>query len=217
VFVVDDDDAVRASLESLICSFGWRAETFASAREFLLRSRLAVPSCLILDVELPDLNGLDLQQRIAADRSDMPVIFITGYGDIPMTVKAMKAGALEFLTKPYQTEVLLSAIRDAIERSRAALRHEAEMRVLRDRYEALSVREREVMKLVVRGWLNKQVGAELGISEVTVKAHRSRMMQRMQDNSLPDLVNMVARLRPALPQEIWSTGDDSSWAPVTRC
>src|ERR1700687_1817380 len=174
VFVVDDDISVRESLESLIRFAGWQPETFASAQEFLAHPRVLAPSCLVRDVNLPDRNGLDLQKRVAADRIDMPIIFITGYGDVPMTVQAMKGGAFEFLTKPFGDEVLLSAIRNAIERSRAALGHETQMRALRDRQASLSRREREVMALVVSGLLNKQVGGELGISEITVKAHRGR-------------------------------------------
>jgi FixJ family two-component response regulator len=197
VFVVDDDVSVRESLESLIRCAGWEPETFASAQEFLSRPRVLGPSCLILDVTLPDLNGLDLQKRVAVDRIDMPIIFITGYGDVPMTVQAMKAGAVEFLTKPFGDDVLLSAIRHAVERSRIALAHEAEIRALRDRHASLSRREREVMALVVSGLLNKQVGGELGISEITVKAHRGKVMRKMKAGSLVDLVNMAARLRLA--------------------
>jgi len=194
VFVVDDDISVRESLELLIRSEGWEPETFASAQEFLVRPRMLVPSCLVLDVSLPGLNGLDLQKRVAVERIDMPIIFITGYGDVPMTVQAMKAGAVEFLTKPFSDDVLLSAIRNAIERSKTALGHEAEMRALRDRYESLTRREREVMALVASGLLNKQVGGELGISEITVKAHRGQAMQKMKADSLADLVKMAARL-----------------------
>jgi FixJ family two-component response regulator len=194
VFVVDDDVSVRESLESLIRWAGWQPETFASAQEFLSRPRVLAPSCLVLDVTLPDLNGLDLQKRVAVDRVDMPIIFITGYGDVPMTVQAMKAGAVEFLTKPFGEDVLLSAIRHAIERSRTALRQEAEIRALRDCYASLSHREREVMSLVVSGLLNKQVGGELGISEITVKTHRGKVMRKMKAHSLADLVTMAARL-----------------------
>jgi FixJ family two-component response regulator len=197
VFVVDDDVSVRESLELLIQCAGWQPETFASAREFLAHPRVLVPSCLVLDVSLPDLNGLDLQKRVAPDRVDMPIIFITGYGDVPMTVQAMKAGAVEFLTKPFDDEVLLSAIRHAIERSETALGEEAEIRALRDCYASLSGREREVMALVVSGLLNKQVGGELGISEITVKAHRGKVMHKMKADSLAGLVNMAARLRLA--------------------
>ena len=194
VFVVDDDISVRESLELLIRCEGWQPEIFASAREFLDRPRALVPSCLVLDVSLPDLNGLDLQHRVAVDRTDMPIIFITGHGDVPMTVQAMKAGAVEFLTKPFSDEVLLSAIRQALERSRLVLGHEAEMQALRDCYASLTPRERQVMVLVVTGLLNKQVGGELGISEITVKAHRGKVMQKMKADSLPDLVKMSARL-----------------------
>jgi FixJ family two-component response regulator len=200
VFVVDDDVSVRRSLELLIGSAGWKPETFASAQEFLSSPRAVAPSCLVLDVSLPDLNGLELQKRIASDRSDMPIIFISGYGDVPMTVQAMKAGAMEFLTKPFGDDVLLSAIRHALERSTTALANEAQMRGLRDCHESLSPREREVMALVVSGLLNKQVGGELGISEITVKAHRGQVMRKMKANSLADLVKMAATLRlaPAL-------------------
>ena len=193
VFVVDDDVSVRESLELLIKSAGWQPETFVSAQEFLSRPQPAVPCCLVLDVTLPGLNGLELQQRLA-DRTDMPIVFITGHGDIPMSVQAMKAGAVEFLTKPFKGDVLLDAIRGAIERSRAALRRASEMRVLRNCYASLTPREREVMALVVSGLLNKQVGGELGISEITVKAHRGQVMRKMKADSLPELVTMAASL-----------------------
>jgi FixJ family two-component response regulator len=194
VFVVDDDVSVRESLELLLRTAGWRAETFASAHEFLGRPHPAVASCLVLDVTLPGLSGLDLQKRLA-ERTDMPIIFITGRGDVPMTVQAMKAGAAEFLTKPFKDDVLLEAIRSAVERSRAALRLDSEMRALKDCYASLTPREREVMALVVSGLLNKQVGGELGISEITAKAHRGQVMRKMKADSLPNLVTMAARLR----------------------
>ena len=195
VFVVDDDVSVRESLESLIRCAGWQPETFASAQEFLDHPRVHIPNCLVLDVSLPGLTGLDLQKLVAGERTDMPIIFITGHGDVPMTVQAMKAGAVEFLTKPFNDDVLLTAIRAALERSRVALSLEAEMQVLRDRYASLTHRERQVMALVVSGLLNKQVGGELGISEITVKAHRGKVMQKMKADSLADLVKMAARLR----------------------
>jgi len=203
VFVVDDDISVRESLQLLIQCEGWHPETFASAQEFLDRPRSLVPSCLVLDVSLPGLNGLDVQKRVAVERPDMPIIFITGYGDVPTTVKAMKAGAVEFLTKPFSDDVLLSAIRNAIERSKTALGHEAEMHALRDRFESLTRREREVMALVASGLLNKQVGGELGISEITVKAHRGQVMQKMKADSFAELVKMAARLRlPGVPKSL---------------
>ena len=197
VFVVDDDISVRESLELLIRCEGWQPETFASAQEFLTRPRALVPSCLVLDCSLPGLTGLELQTRIAVERTEMPIIFITGYADVPMTVQAMKAGAVEFLTKPFGEDVLLSAIRAALERSRVALSRGAEMRVLHDRYQSLSRREQQVMALVVSGLLNKQIGGELGISEITVKAHRGKVMQKMKADSLADLVRMAAKFRPA--------------------
>jgi FixJ family two-component response regulator len=197
VFVVDDDVSVRDSLEALIRCEGWQPETFASAQEFLDHPCARVPSCLILDVNLPDLDGLELQRRVSADRTDMPIVFITGYGDVPMTVRAMKAGAAEFLTKPFGDDVLLGAVRNAIERSRTALGQEAALRVLLDRYGSLTGREREVMALVVSGLLNKQVGGKLGISEITVKAHRGQVMRKMKAGSLAALVNMDAGLRLA--------------------
>jgi FixJ family two-component response regulator len=194
VFVVDDDLWVRESLETLIQDGGWHPETFPSAQEFLDRPRALVPSCLLLDISLPGLNGLDLQKRIAVERTDTPIIFITGHGDVPKTVQAMKAGAVEFLTKPFNDEVLLAAIRQALERSSLAIAQETEMQELRNRYASLTPRERDVMALVVSGLLNKQVAGELGITESTVKAHRGQVMQKMKANSVADLVKMTARL-----------------------
>jgi FixJ family two-component response regulator len=201
VFVVDDDVSVRESLELLIRSAGWQPKISASAEEFLARPRGFTPNCLLLDVNLPDINGLDLQ-RLIADRAELPIIFITGHGDVPMAVQAIKAGAVEFLIKPLVGEVLLGAVRHALTRSHTALRHEARLRTLRDRYMSLSLREREVMALVVSGRLNKQVAGELGISEITVKSHRGKMMRKMKVGSLADLVNMVAGLSIA-PEQAW--------------
>ena len=193
VFVVDDDVSVREALELMIKSAGWQPETFVTALDFLSRPRPTVPCCLVLDVTLPGLNGLELQQQLAG-RTEMPIIFITGYGDVPMSVRAMKAGAAEFLTKPFNDAVLLDAIRAALDRSRDALREQADIDALRVRYASLTPREREVMALVCRGLLNKQVGGELGISEITVKAHRGQLMRKMQADSLAGLVKMAARL-----------------------
>jgi FixJ family two-component response regulator len=195
VFVVDDDISVRESLELLIRCEGWQPQLFASAQEFLALPRVLAPSCLVLDVSLPGLNGLDLQKRVAGDRPEMPIIFITGHGDVPMTVQAMKAGAVEFMTKPFSADTLLNAIRSAITRSRNMLGREAEVQALRSCYTSLTRREREVMSLVVSGLLNKQVGNELGISEITVKAHRGKLMRKMNAESLPHLVKMAAKLR----------------------
>ena len=195
VFVVDDDVSIRESLESLIRCAGWRTAAFASAQEFLAHPRAHIPGCLVLDVSMPGLTGLDLQKRIAGDRFELPIIFISGNGDVPTTVQAMKAGAQEFLTKPFNDEILLAAIRSAIEHSSTALGRESEVRALRARYASLTTRERQVMALVVSGLLNKQVGGELGISEITVKAHRGKVMEKMSAGSLPDLVKMAARLR----------------------
>ena len=203
VFVVDDDVSVRESLELLIKFAGWQPETFASAGEFLARPRTATPNCLVLDVSLPDLNGLELQKLIASERTDMPIIFITGHGDVPMTVQAMKGGAVEFLTKPFDDEVLLNAIRHAIRRSAAVLDDQAEITALRSNYELLTPRERDVMRCVVAGMLNKQIGLKLGISEITVKAHRGKMMQKMKADSLADLVKTAVRLGLAPARNPW--------------
>jgi FixJ family two-component response regulator len=194
VFVVDDDVSVRESLEALIRLEGWHPEAFASAQEFLARSPERAPGCLILDVSLPDLNGLELQARIAEQRSSLPIIFITGYGTVPDSVRAMKAGAAEFLTKPFSNDVLVDAIRQAIVRSAAALQTDAETELLRGRHATLSHREREVMSHVVAGLLNKQVGSLLGISEITVKAHRGKVMRKMHAGSVAELVKMTETL-----------------------
>jgi FixJ family two-component response regulator len=201
VYVVDDDADVRESLELLVGRGGWHAETFASARAFLAQPRAGAPSCLVLDVDLPDMNGLDLQKRIAAERTDMPIIVITGYAEVPIAVEAMKAGAFEFLTKPFSSGVLSSAIHRAFDRSRAALAHDGKMRALRARQALLTHREREVMQLVVAGRMNKEVGFELGISEITVKAHRGNVMRKMRAQSLADLVRMsVAEVGDTQPR-----------------
>lgn len=197
VFIVDDDISVRESLELLIRSEGWQAETFTSAQEFLDRPKAPVPSCIVLDIGLPGLNGLELQRNLAAEQMAMPIIFITGCGDVPRSVQAMKAGAVDFLTKPFNDEGLLSAVRQAIERSRLAISHETERQELRERHASLTPRERQVMALVVRGLLNKQIGGELGISEITVKAHRGQVMQKMKADSLATLVKMAGKLRLA--------------------
>jgi FixJ family two-component response regulator len=199
VFIVDDDVSVRESLESLIRFAGGQPETFASAQAFLSRPPATTPSCLVLDIELPGVDGLELQERIAVDRSEMPIIFITGHADVPRTIRAMKGGAVEFLTKPFADDVLLQALERAIERSRRALGQAAELKVLRERYASLTPREREVMSWIAAGLLNKQVGAELGRSEITIKTHRGRVMQKMQANSLADLVRMAGKLDLPLP------------------
>jgi len=194
VFVVDDDSSMREAIESLVSLVGLRVETFGSAQEFLRHERPDVPGCVVLDVELPGLSGLDLQQELAAHGSKLPIIFITGYGDIPMSVRAMKAGATEFLTKPFRDQDLLDAIHQAVEHDRAIREHSREIADMRDRFEALTSREREVMSLVVAGWLNKQIGFELRISEITVKIHRGRVMSKMGAQSLAELVRMTERL-----------------------
>ncbi len=199
VFVVDDDISVRESLELLIRHEGLEVETFRSAQEFLAHPRASAPSCLVLDVSLPGLNGLELQKRLAAEQQDMPIIFITGYGDIPMTVQAMKGGAVEFLTKPFADHVLLSAVRSAMARSAAHFARHEELEALKARHARLTPREREVMGLVVVGLLNKQVADELHISEITVKAHRGCLMRKMEANSFAELVNMASRLRLKRP------------------
>ena len=204
VFVVDDDISVRESLELLLRHEGLGVETFTSAQDFLSSPRPTVPSCLVLDYSLPGLNGLELQKRMAVERHEMPIIFITGHGDIPMTVQAMKAGAVEFLTKPFSDEVLLNAIRNALERSRILLDREVEIRALKARYACLTARERDVLALVVSGLPNKQVGGELGISEITVKAHRGSMMRKMEAESLAELVSIAARLRLTRRSEVAS-------------
>ena len=202
VFVVDDDALLREALETLLVDAGWTVKLFASAQEFLNREVVAVPRCLILDVNLPDLDGLALQERLLRSRHEMPIIFITGYGSIPMTVRAMKAGALEVLPKPFDGEQLLVAIRHAIERSRAALDQEAALREVRDGHAALTRREREVMALVVTGMLNKQIADQLGIAEITVKLHRGQVMRKMKADSVAALVKMDARLRAVFdPQD----------------
>jgi FixJ family two-component response regulator len=196
VFVIDDDISIRESLELLLRCEGWEPETFASAQEFLARPRPIVPSCLVLDLPLPDLNGLDLQRQLARERTDMPIMFIARDGDISTSVQAMKAGAIEFLLKPFEQNVLLDAIRESLDRSRLTLAREMEMQTLRERYASLTRRERQVLALIVSGLLNKQVAAELGISEITVKAHRRRVMQKMEAPSFADLVRIVTRLGP---------------------
>ena len=209
VFVVDDDISIRESLETLIEWAGWQPQTFGSAQEFLTAPRKSVPSCLVLDVSLPGLTGLELQNVISTDQKDLPIIFITGHGDIPMSVKAMKAGAVEFLTKPIDDEALLNAIQHAIERSKVALESEIETENLRGRYESLTPREREILLLVVSGLLNKQIGMKLGISEITVKAHRGKLMQKMAAKSLAELVRMSVSLHLTPDQNPWNTVRES--------
>ena len=194
VFVVDDDPSIREAIKSLVSLEGPRVETFGSAQEFLRTERPDLPGCVVLDVELPGLSGLDLQRELASHGIKLPIIFITGYGDIPMSVRAMKAGATEFLTKPFRDQDLLDAIQQALERDRVGRQHSSEIAGLRKRFDGLTSREREVMSLVVAGWLNKQIGFELGISEITVKIHRGRVMNKMGAQSLAELVRMTERL-----------------------
>lgn len=216
VFIVDDDVSVRESLELLVRNQNWKPEMFESAQEFLDRPRAFVPNCLILDISLPGLNGLELQKRIVVERTDMPIIFITGYGDVPKTVQAMKAGAVEFLTKPFNDDVLLRAVRQALERSRLALAQEAQTQELRNRYTSLTPREQQVMALVVSGLLNKQIGGELGISEITVKAHRGQVMQKMKADSLAALVKIATRLGAARESASSAAPIDSSGVLLPR-
>ncbi len=222
VFVVDDDVAVRESLEVLIASADWEAETFACAHEFLAHPRIPAPSCLVLDVSLPDINGLDLQSRIGAALSHTPIIFISGDVDVSLAVRAMKQGAADFLTKPFSDGALLSAVGDALDRSRAALSHESELQALRERQASLTRREREVMALVVAGLLNKVIAGKLGICEVTVKAHRGCVMRKMRAGSVADLVRIAARLDSmppaapiALPQPVRSIPSSNSYVPAS--
>ena len=209
VFVVDDDVSVRESLELLISFAGWQPQTFTSAEEFLAHPKALTPSCLVLDVSLPELNGLELQKLIASERVDMPIIFISGHGDVPMTVQAMKAGAVEFLTKPFDDEVLLTAIRQAITRSAATLDDQAQLKTLRECYASLTPREQDVMRLVVSGMLNKQIGLKLGISEITVKAHRGKMMAKMRVDSVADLVKVAMRLGLTPAKNPWHVTRES--------
>ena len=215
VFVVDDDVSIRESLELLLASAGFDAELFVAAQDFLKRDRPDVPHCMILDISLPGLNGLELQKRLAGERPEMPIIFITGYGDIPTSVQAMKGGAVEFLTKPFVDDVLLKAVHASLSRSEILLQRETEVLELRRRYDQLTAREREVMALVVAGLANKQVGSELGITEITVKAHRGSAVRKMQAKSLADLVKMSGRLRIRLPRDPSRVSKDRGGTPAS--
>jgi FixJ family two-component response regulator len=196
VFIIDDDRGMRQAVQDLVESVGLRAESFATGQEFLNKRRTSDPSCLVLDVRLPQMSGLDFQQRLTEIGMQIPIIFITAHGDIPMSVRALKSGAVEFLTKPFRDQDLLDAIQQALQRDRVVQEHEAEVRELRERYQGLTAREREVMGFVVSGLLNKQIASEIGASEATVKIHRGNLMEKMQADSLVELVRMADKLKP---------------------